>query len=259
MPAAPKIIATRQTSVEAENFLKTFIEWSKASDNNKSDAVPKKKPTIAELKKTLREHGPSWKDWKYAVIIKVPVVKGKEKKEVKIFSDINLIQAFIFKKNLKKVKCITELALEKGQDFLDDLLKDKTECLDLDGRTLPSNFSWICNATTIHLATFWHVESLAHFLEISPHLKDIKTEFCKATPLHVAASCDDETVAASLLIRKGADANARMTNHQTPLHIAAQGGFINTVITLLFEGNADAMALNMAKSKLKYLICYFAL
>ena len=152
---------------------------------------------------------------------------------------------------MKKVKCITELALEKGQDFLDNLLKDKTECLDLDGRTLAPNLSWICNATTIHLATFWHVESLAHFLEISPHLKDIKTEFCKATPLHVAASCDDETVAASLLIRKGADANARMANHQTPLHIAAQGGFINTVITLLFEGNADVMTSNMDKSKLK--------
>ena len=245
--AAPDINVTKQTNSEAEKFLQIFFEWSKPSGD--CDASPKKRPTVSEFMTALKEHGSSWKDWQYSVEIKAPVVKGNEKKEEMTCAIINLLQAAVIKKDIEKVKCITELASQSGQDFLDELLKSKMECLTSDGWEICSNISWISNASTIHLATCWHVESLVHFLEISPHLKNVKTENSNFTPLHVAASCDDETVVTSLLIQKGANTNAKMDNHQTPLHIAAQGGFINTVITLLFEGEADVMAKDMQKGK----------
>ena len=42
---------------------------------------------------------------------------------------VNLIQALIIKQDVEKVKCITELALEEGPDYLDDILRHKFECL----------------------------------------------------------------------------------------------------------------------------------
>ena len=123
------------------------------------------------------------------------------------------------------------------------------ECYIDDGWKLTSNVSWILDATTIHLATCWHVESLSHFLEIAPHIKDIQTSKYKFTPLHVAVSCDDETLATSLLIRKEANTEMKNANNQTPLHIASYFGFINNVITLLFEGNANVTALDLDESK----------
>ena len=247
---APNIIKTRKTNQDAENFLQEFIEWCRPSEKHDAIDVPqKKKPTIADFRSSLKEHKYSWKSWQYAVRIKMPLFKGDEKKEELISVNINLMQAVMIKKDLEKVKCITDLASEKGLDLLHDLLEHKMKCQIPDGWKISSNVSWISNATTVHLATFWHVESLVHFLEICPHSKDIQTENSKSTPLHVAASCDDETVVTSLLIHKGASANAKMDNHQTPLHIAAEGGFIKTVITLLFEGEADVMAKDMQKGE----------
>ena len=254
---APNIFKTEPTNQDAENFLQAFIEWSKPSENHGVTDVPTKtKPTIAEFRSSLKEHDYSWKDWQYAVQIKVPLSNGDEKKEEKICVNVNLMQAVVIKKDLEKVKCITDLALasEKGLDLLHELLEHKMKCQIPDGWKISSNVSWISNATTVHLATFWHVESLVHFLEICPHSKDIQTENSKSTPLHVAASCDDETVVTSLLIHKGANANAKMDNHQTPLHIAAQSGFINTVITLLYEGDANVMAKDMAKGKFVFTV-----
>ena len=43
-------------------------------------------------------------------------------------------------------------------------------------KTFEDNCSWILNATAIHLAACWHVESLVHFLELDPDLCDTKTE-----------------------------------------------------------------------------------
>ena len=109
---------------------------------------------------------------------------------------------------------------------------------------LSSNCLWFLEASVIHLATFWHTESLMHILDVCPYLKNFATNTHKFTPLHVAASCFDESVSTSVLIKKKAHVNALNSHKQTPLHIAAEYGFTNTVISLLFEGKANVMVLD---------------
>ena len=106
-------------------------------------------------------------------------------------------------------------------------------------------YSWIPGANALHLATCWHIKSLAHFLDVDPdhNLKNIGTDN-QFTPLHVAAAIDDDTTAASLLIKKGADVGATDLEDQTALHIAAQCGSHDNVMVLLFEGNSDVMAID---------------
>ena len=250
MRTTPIISSYRKTTEEAKEFLQKFIEATTLEEYlNCGDAfdltAPKQKATFTDFKIYLKEHDPSWKHWNYSVQMKVAIVKGKIEKQVQIFSEINLLQAAIIKQDIDQVKFITSLALEKGQDNLDDLLKQEMKCMVPDDWELTSKFSWILDASSIHLATCCHVESLVHFLEVcSPVLRNIKTNQYACTPLHVAASCNDETLATMLLIHKKANTEARNLKQQTPLHIAAKCGFINTVITLLFEGNADVMAVD---------------
>ena len=104
-------------------------------------------------------------------------------------------------------------------------------------------YAWIPGANALHLATCWHIEALAHFLDVNPNLKNIGTEN-QFTPLHVAAAIDDDTTAASLLIKKRADVRATDSAGQTALHIAAQCGSVENVMVLLFEGNSDVMAID---------------
>ena len=104
--------------------------------------------------------------------------------------------------------------------------------------------SWISDATVIHLATCWHVESLIHFLDVSPLLCHLVTSQSKCTPLHVASSSNHDSIATKVLIEKRAKIEAKNASKQTSLHLAAQFGFTNNVITLLFEGDADVMALD---------------
>ena len=251
MHTTPIISPYRKTTEEAKEFLQKFIEAKTLEEYlNYGDAfdvndAPKQKATFADFKIYLKEHDPSWKHWNYSVQMKVAIVKGKIEKQVQIFSEINLLQAAIIKQDIDQVKFITSLALEKGQDNLDDLLKQEMKCMVPDDWELTSKFSWILDASSIHLATCCHVESLVHFLEVcSPVLRNIKTNQYVCTPLHVAASCNDETLATMLLIHKKANTEARNLKQQTPLHIASKCGFINTVIMLLFEGNADVMAVD---------------
>ena len=104
-------------------------------------------------------------------------------------------------------------------------------------------YAWIPGANALHLATCWHIEALAHFLDVNPNLKNTATEN-QFTPLHVAAAIDDDTTAASLLIKKRADVGAKDSAGQTALHIAAQCGSVDNVMVLLFEGNSDVMAID---------------
>ena len=241
----PIISPYKKTTEEAKEFLQKFIEAKTLEEYpNCGDAfdltAPKQKATFADFKIYLKEHDPSWKHWNYSVQMKVAIMKGKIEKQVQVFSEINLLQAAIIKQDIEQVKFITSLALEKGKDNLDDLLKQEMKCMVPDDWELTSKCSWILDASSIHLATCCHAESLVLFLEVcSPVL--IKTKSC--TPLHVAASCN-ETLATMLLIHKKANTEARNLKQQTPLHIASKCGFINTVIMLLFEGNADVMAVD---------------
>ena len=175
------------------------------------------------------------------------MVKKNAERCEKFSAEINILQAAVIQRDIEQVNFITRLAMEKGKPNLDDLLKEKMKCNipdTLEEWELSPQCSWILDASVIHLAAFWHVESLSHFLNICPSLRNIKTDTSNFTPLHVAASCDDETIATSLLIHKEVDVQATNGIDQTALHIAAHCGFVNTVITLLFEGNADVMALD---------------
>lgn len=94
------------------------------------------------------------------------------------------------------------------------------------------------------MATCWHIESLALFLDFSNdknNLKNIGTDNNQFTPLHVAAAIDDDTTAASLLIKKRADVRAKDSAGQTALHIAAQCGSVDNVMVLVFDGDSDVM------------------
>ena len=202
---------------------------------------------MAKFRKYLREHDPAWQNWKYSVLIKVPMVKKNVERCEKLSAEINILQATVIQRDIEQVNFITRLAMEKGKPNLEDLLKEKMKCNipdALEDWQLSPQCSWILDASVIHLAAFWHVESLSHFLNVCPSLRNIKTDTSNFTPLHVAASCDDETIATSLLIQKEVDVQATNGIDQTALHIAAHCGFVNTVITLLFEGNADVMALD---------------
>ena len=209
---------------------------------------PKGKCWTSNFRQYLREHDPAWQDWKYSVLIKVPMVKNNAEKFEKLCVEINLLQAAVILRDIEQVNFITCLAMEKGNpNVLHDILKEKMKCIipnTLEEWDISPQCSWIVDASVLHLAAFWHVESLSHFLDVCPSLKNIKTDTSNFTPLHVAASCDDETIATSLLIQKDVEVQAKNGNDQTALHIAAHCGFVNTVITLLFEGNADVMALD---------------
>ena len=219
----------------------------------------KKKGYLVGLKSHL-ENCPDWPNWKFSVQIKVKLVKKNEdqsltkEKSVKVEAEINLIQAATIRRDIEQVKIITGIALDQSDDgtILDKLLKEEMVCTLPDefkekGWDLPShitqNCSWILDATAVHLASCWHVESLVHFLEFDGRLSNIKTDSSLFTPLHVA-SVEEEPRCISVLIRNEADVNARNSFGQTPLHIAAQHGSMNNLITLIFQGDADVLALN---------------
>mgnify|MGYP001232009915 CR=1 FL=1 len=170
-----------------------------------------------------------------------------EEKTAKIDVEINLLQAAVIKWDIELVKMITALVLREGnQPDLDKFVKQEMKCVSDESKDweLSPKCAWISDATVIHLATCWHVESLIHFLDVNPELCNHVTSQSKSTPLHVASSCDHDTIATKILIKHSANIGATNANNQTPLHLAAQFGFTNDVITLLFEGGADVMALD---------------
>ena len=59
---------------------------------------------------------------------------------------------------------------------------------------LTPNCLWILGASPIHLATFWHIESLAYLLKIKPESKNKETPDHSITPLHIASFLDNTAV-----------------------------------------------------------------
>ena len=84
------------------------------------------------------------------------------------------------------------------------------KCLtDLEDYQLTDNCRWILEASTIHLATHWHIQSLVHFLSLEvPRDQNLCRDLVKLnskyqyTPLHVAALQDNATVITLLLNKK---------------------------------------------------------
>ena len=205
--------------------------------------------SITKFKEYL-ENNTDWSEWKFSVQIKVSEEKPEGSKTIEkskmIAAEINLIQAAVIKKDVAKVKIITKMAQDKNLG-MENLLESKIKCHGGGGIRLNQKMSWILNATVIHLAAHWHVESLSHFLQIKPELCNIRTEGSLFTPLHVAASVENGMDAISLLLQRDADTEIKDKAGQTPLHVAAQCESINNIVALLFEGNANITALDNSK------------
>ena len=139
-----------------------------------------RKWSFAECRNYLKKSDGVLTDWRYSVQIKVLMVNGSFKKSTKITANINLLQAAVIKHDIDLVKLVTSLALKKSQSNLDNLLKEVMMC-DIPQKwkewELSSNCIWITEASVIHLATFWHMESLIHFLNISEDLRYITKNY----------------------------------------------------------------------------------
>ena len=244
----PNIVRSDKASTDSEEnqfLLQTLTPLNYVLPDSKDFSSPARNQLLDDFKNNLKKSGNAWQDWKFSVQMVMAISKDdndNEKKEENIEKvmnvEIGLIHAAIIKRDIEQVKILTDLA----SDNLDKLLTSKIECNCPQGYKFTEQCSWISNATAIHLATFWHIKSLVHFLNIRPNLSKEVTEKEKVTPLHVAASKDDDTRAASLLMKKGADVEAKNSKGQTALHIAARCGSIKTVILLLFDGKANPMA-----------------
>ena len=208
----------------------------------------------------------NWPTWKFSVQVKITMFRKEnieeesslhygEKSEY-ISMEINLLQVVLIHRDIQHVKVITTLAKEKGMKTIKDLLAFKIRCQfeEPEGWELMCNCRWLLGATTIHLATNWHTESLVHFLglyqenpEFCEDLIDQTSKF-KYTPLHVAAVHDNTTVCTmtvtSFLIQKKANIEAQNDKDQTALHLSAKSGLFNNVITLMYNGNAKLTTLD---------------
>ena len=257
----PNIVRSDKASTDSEEnqfLLQTLTPLNYVLPDSKDFSSPARNQLLDDFKNNLKKSGNAWQDWKFSVQMVMAISKDdndNEKKEENIEKvmnvEIGLIHAAIIKRDIEQVKILTDLASEN----LDKLLTTKIECNCPQGYKFTEQCSWISNATAIHLATYWHIKSLVHFLncfenpKIPKHMVTILsnlskdgTEKEKVTPLHVAASKDDDTRAASLLMKKGANVEAKNSKGQTALHIAARCGSIKTVILLLFDGKANPMA-----------------
>ena len=249
----PNIVRSDKATKDSEEnqfLLQTLTPLNYVLPDSKGfspSTIDRRQQLLDDFKNNLKKSGNAWQGWKFSVQMKMAISKddndNEEKEEIierNMNVEIDLIHAAIIKRDIEQVKILTDLA----SDNLDKLLTRKIECNCPEGYKFTQQCSWISNATAIHLATYWHIKSLVHFLNLPnlPNLSKQETEEEKATPLHVAAAKDDDTRAASLLIKKGADVDAENSKGQTALHIAARCGSIKNVMILLFDGEANPMA-----------------
>ena len=215
------------------------------SDGN--EKASKKKGHLEGLKNHLNNCS-DWPKWKFSIQIEVNFVKDNYEESGEIDAEINLIQAVTMRQDIEKVKIVTS-TLDMDRVHLKELLKEEISCTipeKFQGYKLAQNYSWIKDATAIHLAACWHVESLVHFLELDSSLSNIQTKTSEFMPIHVA-SIQSDTRGITALIHKQAKVNARNALGQTALHLAAEEGLYNNVITLMFKGDADILALDDKK------------
>ena len=236
---------------EASQCLQYIDHSQDDSENVSNGNASQKKSHLEGLKNHLKNFS-DWPKWKFSIQIKVDFVKDKDEKSGEIDAEINLIQAVTMRQDIEKVKIVTSMAQDMDSVNLVELLKEEISCQFLEkdkeeGWELAQNSSWIKDATAIHLAACWHVESLVHFLELDSSLSNIQSKTSGFMPIHVA-SIQSDTRGIAALIRKHANVNAKdYVRGQTALHLASEEGLFNNVITLMFEGNADIFALDNKK------------
>ena len=227
---------------------------------------------VSNLKDYLRKYD-NWSDWRFNVDIKTMVTfkpenEEKEGKEMysKIMVEINILQASILRQDIRMVKLISSLA--KEGNFLEKLLDYEVKLAFDKKWNLSSCSKWIVNASAIHLASYFHFESLKHLLIISSQLIDsptgvnrvdyINTSTSNSTilisklnqqyqpnkfsPLHIASTSDKNIAAVQFLIKKMAKVENTDVEGKTALHVAARNGCIKNVIALVFDGKANVIA-----------------
>ena len=186
-----------------------------------------------------------WMDWKFEVEMKVTAkVDEVGMMPEKITAVINLLQAAIIIRDTEMVKLIEQESPDPDKVFnyeLTFLPEDKGKIANL-----TVNCLWIVGASAIHLATFWHCESLAHLLKKKPELRNKITPNYKIAPLHIA-SFQENSILIRLLIHCKADIEAQTAFGHTALHLAAMTGHANNVMLLVFEGKANVLAKNTVK------------
>lgn len=170
--------------------------------------------------------------------------EGEEWKQEKatVTAIINLLQVAIILRDTEMVKVINELVSNQNSSIYEDsitFLPDDQENI----RNLTRNCLWINGACAVHLATFWHGESLAHLLKINPESGNKRTLNYKYTPLHIAAN-QENTLITRLLIHCKVEIDSKDIFGHTALHVAALKGSVNNVMLLVFEGKANVLAKN---------------
>ena len=138
--------------------------------------------------------------WKFCVMMKVGVRKtenkGRETREVKAV--LNLLQVSIIFRDTDMVKTILELLTNHDNfDGSSMFTESLTFPRDQDQEVIENltNYCiWIKEACAIHLATFWHCESLAYLLKMKPELGNQGTKTLKIKPIHIAAALDNVSV-----------------------------------------------------------------
>ena len=223
-----------------------YIDKSQEDSENVgygNENASQKKSHLEGLKNHLKKCS-DWPKWKFSIQIEVDLVKDKEEESGEVDVEINLIQAVTIQQDIEKVKIVTAMAQDTDSVDLVELLKEEISCqIPEKFEGLAQNSSWIKDATAIHLAACWHVESLVHFLELDSSLSNIQTKTSGFMPIHIA-SLQSDTRGISALIRKQANVNAKDFQGQTALHLASEEGLFNNVITLMFEGDANILALD---------------
>ena len=252
----------------------TDVETSNPVSNLSTDSTDGEiSNPVSNLKDYLRKYS-NWSDWRFNVYIKTMVTfkpenEEKEGKEAysKIMVEINILQAAILRQDIRMVKLISSLAKEGDQ--LEKLLDYEVK-LEFNSKWVLSPCSkWIVNASAIHLASYFHFESLKHLLIIHSELIDIDTptgvnrvDYINASaltsttlikklnqqyqpnrfsPLHIASTSDKNTVAVQFLIKKKAKVENTDFEGKTALHVASRNGCIKNVIALIFDGKANVI------------------
>jgi hypothetical protein len=182
------------------------------------------------------------------VVMRVTVKKeGEEGKQEKatVTAIINLLQVAIMLRDTEMVKVIIELVSNVSPsnssmyDYGITFPPDDHETI----QNLTFNCIWIRGACAVHLATFWHGESLAHLLKIDPDFGNKRTQNFNITPLHIAA-VQENTLITRLLIHCKVEIDSKNCFGHTALHDASLFGSVNNVMILVFEGNANVLAKN---------------
>ena len=148
-----------------------------SSNSNSSDCL--NSLNLSKLAKHLKEHN-DWPSWRFIVQIQLTGrfkhITLSEEKHCKGSAQINLLQAAVLLQNIDLIKLITNSAENADNIFIiSDILTYELDLSVNDGWHIATHCKWILNANSIHLAAYWHPQSLIHLLKLDPSLINKRT------------------------------------------------------------------------------------